>query len=99
MDRRRIMLKLLSAFLYFLIFEAKLIRYEYTLFIYMIGDSDNFADATKIITNRDLLIGDIVDFSDHNLTEVFRTTHFSVVKRQFSLEFNEMNLYIEPFII
>lgn len=69
----------------------------------MIGDSDNFADATKIITNRDLLIGDIVDFSDHNLSQelidVFRTTHFSVVKRQFSVEFNEMNLYIEPFII
>jgi len=76
---------------------------KYTFFIYMLGDSDNFADATKIITNRDLLIGDIVDFSDHNLSqeliEVFRTTHFSVVKRQFSVEFNEMSLYIEPFIV
>lgn len=76
---------------------------KYTFFIYMLGDSDNFADATKIIINRDLLIGDIVDFSDHNLSkeliEVFRTTHFSVVKRQFSVEFNEMSLYIEPFIV
>lgn len=76
---------------------------EYTFFIYMIGDNDNFVDATKIITNRDLLIGDTLDFSDHDLSqeliEVYRTTHFSVVKRQFSVGFNEMNLYIEPFII
>lgn len=76
---------------------------KYTFFIYMIGDNDYFADETKIITNRDLLIGDILDFSDHELSkeliEGYQTTHFSVVKRQFSVEFNEMNLYIEPFII
>lgn len=76
---------------------------KYTFFIFMIGDNYNFAEATEIKSNRDLLIGDILDFSDHDLSkeliEAYQTTHFRVVKRQFSVEFNEMNLYIEPFII
>lgn len=56
----------------------------------MFFDNNNeFTDPQQIVSNRELLVGDILNFSDHELLEnieyVYKTPLFRIVKREYSV--------------
>lgn len=69
---------------------------------YIFFPSDLFANPAEIKTNFDLHIGDHLDFFDHQLceelTDLYKTSMFIIKQREFSVEFNEMLLMVEPYI-
>ncbi|PWN60004.1 hypothetical protein [Chryseobacterium oncorhynchi] len=73
---------------------------KYFLYIHMY--QDEFADPIEIFSERELLVGDHLDFSDHQmcdeLEELFKTPMFKVIKRQYLVQYGEMHLQLEPYI-
>lgn len=76
-------------------------RFKYFLYIHMY--QDEFADPIEIFSKRELLVDDYLDFSDHEmcneLEETYKTPMFKITKRQYSVEYGEMHLQIEPYNI
>lgn len=69
----------------------------------MFFDNNNeFTDPQQIVSNRELLVGDILNFSDHELLEnieyVYKTPLFRIVKREYSVVYGEMSLHLIPYI-
>lgn len=73
----------------------------FIFYLHFDNDNDEFGDCIEILSNRDLLVGDFLDFSDHEILEnvehVYNTPIFKIVKRMYSVEFGEMNLHLVPF--
>lgn len=71
----------------------------YNFFIYLDLGNDDVSDPFEININRDLFIDDFIDLGDHEIMDKIEsdTNIFRVVKRQFSLEYQEMFLHLEPF--
>lgn len=76
---------------------------RFKFFLYINMHQDIFADPIEIYSERDLLLGDYLDFSSHEmydeLLEIYNTTMFKIFKRQYSVEYGEMQLQVEPFYI
>lgn len=72
---------------------------KYFLYIHMY--QDEFADPIEIFSERELLLGDHLDFSDHKLCyeleETYNTLLFRIIKRQYSVQYGEMYLQLEPY--
>ncbi|MCW3170273.1 hypothetical protein OMO38_17225 [Chryseobacterium sp. 09-1422] len=70
----------------------------YIFYLYFDKNNDECADVQKIVCNRELLVGDILNFSDNeileNLEYIYKTPLFKIVKREYSVEFGEMNLHL-----
>ena len=70
--------------------------------MYFDNNNDEFADVQKIVSNRELLVGDILNFSDNelldNLEFIYKTPLFKIVKREYSIEYGEMGLHLIPYI-
>lgn len=75
--------------------------FKYFLYIHMY--QDEFADPIEIFSERELLVGDHLDFSDHKmcneLEETYKTPMFKITRRQYSVEHRDMHLQIEPYNI
>lgn len=74
---------------------------KYFLYIHMY--QDEYADPIEIFSERELLIGDHLDFTDHKLCneleETYNTVMFKIIKRQYSVQYDEMHLQLETYII
>ncbi len=81
--------------------EIKSNKNSFIFYLHFDNDNDEFSDAVEIISNRDLFVGDFLDFSDHkifeNLDYVYKTPLFKIIKRQYSVAFGKMNLHLAPF--
>lgn len=73
---------------------------EINLTFYVYFNSDNISDPVDIKSSNDLQVSDLLDFFDHplskELAEEYKTTLFIIIQRQFSVEYNEMGLYVAP---
>jgi len=73
-------------------------RLKYFLYIHMY--QDKFSDPITIFSVRELLIGDYLDFSDHEmcneLEDTYKTLLFKISRRQYSVQQGEMHLQLKP---
>ncbi|PQA96986.1 hypothetical protein B0A69_02755 [Chryseobacterium shigense] len=57
-------------------------------------------EQIKLVTKKNLYVGDYLNFSDHLLAETFasefKTTNFKIIDRIFSVEFDELYISLEP---
>lgn len=74
---------------------------ETTLTFYVYFSSNNISDPVDIKSSYDLQVGNVLNFSDHKLrselADEYKTTLFIIIQRQFSVEFDEMGLYVAPY--
>lgn len=60
---------------------------------------DYFAEPVELIIARDLFLGDIIDFTDHEYEEIlnenYKTLTFKIIKRHYSAQYDEMYLHLE----
>lgn len=60
---------------------------------------DDFAEPVELIIARDLYLGDIIDFTDHEYEEIlkenYKTLTFKIIKRHYSAQYDEMYLHLE----
>lgn len=82
--------------------EVESINDSCTFYLYFEKNNDEFADVQLLEYNKELLVGDILNFSDseirENLEFIYKTHLFKIVKRQYSVEFREMGLHLVPHI-
>lgn len=82
--------------------EIENIKNSRFFYLYFDKNNDEFADVQKIVSNRELLVGDILNFSENKLLEnlefIYKTPLFKIVKREYSVEFGEMGLHVIPYI-
>lgn len=82
--------------------EIENIKNSRFFYLFFENNNDEFTDPQKIVSNRELLVGDILNFSDHELLEnleyVYKTLLFKIVKREYSVVYGEMSIYLIPYI-
>jgi hypothetical protein len=70
-------------------------------YLYFDKINDEFADVQPFVCQSELLVGDILNFSDsemlENLEFIYKTHLFKIVKREYSVEFEEMGLHLVPY--
>lgn len=78
------------------------VRNSRIFYLYFDTDNDEFIDVQKIVLNRELLVGDILNFSDNELLDsldfIYKSHLFKIVKREYSVEYGEMGLHLIPYI-
>jgi len=82
--------------------EMENVKNSRLFYLYFDKNNDDFADVQKIVSNRELLVGDILNFSDNelldNLEFIYKTPLFKIVKREYSVEYGEMGLHLIPYV-
>lgn len=82
--------------------EIENVKNSRIFYLYFDNNNDGFIDVQKIVCNRELLVGDILNFSDNELLEsldfIYKTPLFKIVKREYSVEYGEMGLHLIPYI-
>ena len=83
--------------------ESEKLESGFKFYLYINMHEDMFADPIEIYSERDLLLDDYLDFSSHKmcdeLLDIYNTTMFKIFKRQYSVEYGEMQLQAKPFYI
>jgi hypothetical protein len=76
--------------------ESEKLERGFKFYLYINMHEDMFADPIEILD-------DYLDFSSHKmcdeLLDIYNTTMFKIFKRQYSVEYGEMQLQVEPFYI
>lgn len=81
--------------------ETENLKNSFMFYLYFDKSNDEFADVQPLVCGRELLVGDILNFSDseilENLEFTYKTHLFKIVKREYSVEFREMGLHLVPY--
>ncbi|MCY0970833.1 hypothetical protein [Chryseobacterium wangxinyae] len=82
--------------------EIENVKNSGLFYLYFDKNNDDFTDVQKIVSDKELLVGDILNFSDNelldNLEFIYKTPFFKIVKREYSIEYGEMGLHLIPYI-
>lgn len=82
--------------------EIENVKNSRIFYLYFDNNNDEFIDVQKIVCNRELLVGDILNFSDNELVDslefIYRTPLFKIVKREYSVEYGEMGLHLIAYL-